>query len=598
MSRRRPFRALAALVLGALFAFVLAELALRWALFSDSDLAARLGARVRTPDAFGTPDLSERWWQLQRRFTPRERLAPASGPDAVLGWNGEVINAATGRNYEADRVGAKRPVLLYGDSFAQGVVAREARFQGLMESSALGTRFALLNHGVGGYGVDQAYLMFERTLDVWKDARPVVVFSIFVDSDLDRIGLAFRGWPKPTLELAERAPAERAERGLVVRAPATLDPDRWFESESSAWNSWLVDLATFRAGLVPETLRAALVERRANAEWKAELTTRVLEAVHARCVEAGVEHVVLLFHGPPLAPRPWTTWQVPCIERACERLGMRLVDTRPYFAALERQCGDALHEWYLVEGSAAGHLNEAGNRVAFEALADGIEGRSISEGVERVVALRRTGGLDPRAMRSVERELLGRPARVRARPLLGCVRSGVDVAEWFQAPGELVLALRASEGAEGGASRATNSADPSGASSPSGVGEIGDAKGANGAAGPSAAGASAVTEVEFPLDGAPLRFRASARAVRRPDAKVGAKDGAKDGAKADASAITLVARLDGRELARCALTPEGPERALDLDLDLAGGACLVLSVEQASGRAGSAWAVLRAPRFE
>lgn len=533
---RKLVRALVACAVGLVLALVGAELVLRWLLFSDAALARDLGYSLRVPESFGTPDLSPEYWWLQHRWTPREKLQPAPGPDAELGWNGLVIDAS-GKHYEEDRLGARTPVLLYGDSFAQGVVAREHRFQALLDASELGARYGMLNHGVGGYGVDQAWLMLERTLDRHAAKKPVVIFSMLVDSDLDRSGLAFRGWPKPRLDVADGE--------LVLREPLELDPDRWFDAHAPSVTSWFARYATHRAGLLPESWRDARITREAGIDEKKELHRAILEHVKRFCAARGVEPVVLLFHsGPGIPPKPWMTWQDPFVRAECARIGLALVDVRTYLDALANGDEAELARYFIRDGAGRGHLNEAGNRVALAAIEQAIEhrfdGESIERGIERLRELRASGVIDPSRRPPRERELFGRDAMVSATPAGACIRVGNALAPLYDSKGRDTTCVRAGDDRR--------------------------------------------TTIAFELDGTARRFRAQLACAKRP------------GVACDGEPVVLTVTSDGRELlSRSLVAPCAPET---LELELAGVRELAFVVTKPKGDVACAWVVLVEPRFE
>jgi hypothetical protein len=77
----------------------------------------------------------------------------------------------------------KTRIALVGDSYTFGEdVAYEDTWGYLLEK-ALGSDFEVLNFGVPGYGVDQAYLRYEKDVRKWK---PKVVIFSFISHDVER----------------------------------------------------------------------------------------------------------------------------------------------------------------------------------------------------------------------------------------------------------------------------------------------------------------------------------------------------------------------------------------------------------------------------
>ncbi len=153
------------------------------------------------PTFAGTALLPHRWDVVRAR----NRRALDAVPDAisylvadpVLGWtvapgrvsrNGlyassrEGIRSATPEVAYASHATARR-VALVGDSYTFGLEVPFAASWGARLQQALGPAIDVLNFGVDGYGVDQAYLRFQRDAAPW---RPEVAVLGFIDHDLYR----------------------------------------------------------------------------------------------------------------------------------------------------------------------------------------------------------------------------------------------------------------------------------------------------------------------------------------------------------------------------------------------------------------------------
>jgi hypothetical protein len=118
-----------------------------------------------------------------RRNATGMYLSAAEGLRAAT--QGEVLSGAKTR----------RRVALVGDSF---VFAERVRFEdswGHLLESGSGGKLQVLNFGVGGYGVDQAYLRFRKEVLAWK---PDVVILGFPLADLHRSMTVypFIDWPE------------------------------------------------------------------------------------------------------------------------------------------------------------------------------------------------------------------------------------------------------------------------------------------------------------------------------------------------------------------------------------------------------------------
>ena len=183
------------------------------------ELAVRMLSRptARGPVFMGTNLLPWQWSDVVAQNEAILRQAAANGsflmPDERLGW---VINpgrrTADGLYFSsveglrspqagvafADRK-ARHRVALVGDSFTFGLEVSYEQSWGARLERALGGDVQVLNFGVDGYGVDQAYLRYTRDVRPW---RPDVVIFGLITHDLFRSMavysfVSFPGWPFP-----------------------------------------------------------------------------------------------------------------------------------------------------------------------------------------------------------------------------------------------------------------------------------------------------------------------------------------------------------------------------------------------------------------
>jgi hypothetical protein len=151
---------------------------------------------------FANTLLLPRSWE---NFAARNRaiLAKASTSgsyfvyDSLLGWtigrsrrNEDGLYFSSVEGMRSPRVGmafadvpAKHHVAIVGDSFTFGLEVHYEETWGHQLERALGAEYQVLNFGVDGYGVDQAYLRYERDVLPW---RPEIVILAIINDDLAR----------------------------------------------------------------------------------------------------------------------------------------------------------------------------------------------------------------------------------------------------------------------------------------------------------------------------------------------------------------------------------------------------------------------------
>ena len=359
MNKRRK-TAVKWLVRGALVAFSLAcvELGLRALLFSDAAQGWKIARKLRHPELFADQQRDDLYWILQAHFLPPEQLKPPDRPDAELGWTSQVIAAGTYEHVDRASLRDRRPVLLFGDSYAQCATAPDDCFQGLLERSGYATQLRMLNYGVGGYGFDQVWLLMRKTLDLYADQKPLVIVSLLVDDDLDRCMLSFRCWPKPRFEL---------EGGrLELHTPPPMD--EYWQSERRLLSTSLV-ARLFTHSFLPRSLADRCEGVEACDQRKRELSRALLEAVLAELERRQVEHMfVLFFNSRPVFEPELVGWREPLIREVLERHGTPTIDTRGVMLA--DSGGDRGKVSAMFGGSPRleGHFNPGGNAVAFRAF--------------------------------------------------------------------------------------------------------------------------------------------------------------------------------------------------------------------------------------
>ena len=345
---------------------VLLELGLRFLLFNGSGLAQQWGASLRDPANFAYRWTDE-YWKLHYLFADPETHRPTRH-DSQVGWLHQRIQEGTYDHFARGQVAGRRPVLLYGDSFAACVTPREDCWEGILSDSELNPSHELLNYGVGGYGFDQTVLLFERSIDLWTDQKPVVVISLLVDVNLDRTALHFKGWPKPYLIVGENGELTQEEE--VVHGSDPYLENHPVGIASYAWR-YLVN----GSGMLPDAWQAGLQGRDGIDDETRARSRALLEEVRDECEARDLEYFVLLFHGRRvLTPEGQgiEDWHEPFLIGELERLQMPYVSSRPLLQAHAQESGQPVSDYFFTKGIRRRHYTPLANRVVFEAIRAGI----------------------------------------------------------------------------------------------------------------------------------------------------------------------------------------------------------------------------------
>ena len=126
-------------------------------------------------------------------------------------WSSAERLRAPGEGFVYDKVEGKTDIAIVGDSFTFGDEVRHEETWGYELEQLLGEEFRILNFGVPGYGLGQAYLRYEVDVRQWN---PKIVILSFIDDDLLRTRLVYpfvsMGWSipysKPRFVLKEGKP--------------------------------------------------------------------------------------------------------------------------------------------------------------------------------------------------------------------------------------------------------------------------------------------------------------------------------------------------------------------------------------------------------
>jgi hypothetical protein len=304
--------ALLLLGLSATIALLAAEICIRILFFGGSPI----GAFLRYPSFYADPYSDDDAYRLQYWLARGAKYSWY--PDRLLGWVKPTISPGSYKHAEESDIGNRRPVLLYGDSWAECLAPRAECFGTMFnQNQRVRDKFYLLNYGVGSYGIDQIFLLYKATVQRFDD--PLIIFS-FLDQDLDRAALSAREWPKPFFVLTEK--------GLELRGtPVEPDWKLYFDTHPPEIWSYLYRLAIYpQNSPVPERVKAFLRGDRAKIRHKEQLSRAILLAAHEDMKKRGLRHVFLVFEetfkvwqsGSQFVgggPRPTANWHRPFLEK-------------------------------------------------------------------------------------------------------------------------------------------------------------------------------------------------------------------------------------------------------------------------------------------
>ncbi|HUR26845.1 MAG TPA: hypothetical protein VM509_01555 [Planctomycetota bacterium] len=415
-------KSLLALTLGVIVALLLGELGIRWILFRDGKSFGELGRTLRRAERYADGNCEDDFWKLNCLLQGEAALEDAPGPHAIMGWTGGGLDPVTYAHPDESAVGDKQLVLLYGDSFAQCNTPPELCFQTILANSDLGQQYAMLNYGIGGYGLDQIYMLIQRSIDRHKDKQPIVIVAILVESDFERSVLEFRGWPKPRLDvvgekLVERGPVSLSTRDYLAQNPVSI--------QSYLWRLFLHQTTPF---LAAERARWSGASR--LTEEKKTLNLRILQEIEHELSSRGLRHFFLLFHAEEGALRRWNefAWQEQMVVDVCAEHATPLIDTRAFMDFAADGYKEICARFYGRDAPLLGHHNELGNLICFEAMRQGILGRFGAPDMRHLAELKAAGMIELDRSEKTPCTFLGRAAMLITHDGYGAPRA-VETAE-------------------------------------------------------------------------------------------------------------------------------------------------------------------------
>ncbi|MCX6290579.1 MAG: hypothetical protein NT126_02290 [Bacteroidetes bacterium] len=259
---------------------VASEYAFRSMIFSKNKSFQKL----RNPADYADDSNEDDYWKLYYLFGGQYK--PPAHPHPLLGWIGD-FNPATLAHNQLKELHDRRPVLLYGDSYAQCMSGVKC-FQDILNSdSSFNKKNYLLNYGVGGYGVDQADLLLKNTVHHYKD--PFVIFSLMV-GDLDRSPLSVRTGQKPFYNIEHDS--------LVLHGvPVESNPEDFFRKNPPSIKSYMYRKFLFsKINFLPAKLTSRLKHEEQYIEKKIRLNEKILDDVIIELRKSNIDFIFVVFH--------------------------------------------------------------------------------------------------------------------------------------------------------------------------------------------------------------------------------------------------------------------------------------------------------------
>lgn len=391
------------------------------------EAAVRLGVQSSSEgEVFGTTVLRPKSWNTVSAEY-RKLIEQTSGGlsyleyDDVMGWtvgrnkwsaNGLYHSSVEGiraphQGVSFAEVNGKTRIALIGDSFT---FAEEVSYEdswGYHLEKALGSEFQVLNFGVGGYDVGQAYLRYEKDVRKWN---PKVVILSFISHDVRRTMWTYPFLAVPDWQMPFSKPRfVLRDDQLVLKNMPPLSPDAIFNRKSmsrvpfmmydetyrpSEWQDRFVD-RSYLARLVVSLFPQWTAEHPdSSAEMRLSVNARILKAFIESATQAGTIPLIVYF--PSRGEWGDMSATTPLAKQVLQEAGLPYLDPTPCLAQLDSA------DRYLVT-----HYSPQGNAAVAKCLADPVrEALGQRSGDESMIRTR--DGADSRIQGQVTSSMRGR----------------------------------------------------------------------------------------------------------------------------------------------------------------------------------------------
>jgi hypothetical protein len=314
MDRREPFRPVLLSAACAVFFAVLAEGALRAALFTDV-LPRALTAPLREPARYAEPDTDDFWklrclwgrsWQAGAFHHPQLGATTPRTAENPLGVAGAARPLPRPDSTE-------RIVLFYGSSYLTYPLAPlSARIPQLLEARL--KTIPVWNFGMWSYGLDQTVLRFELTRAYFP--HPTVLIGINTD-DIDRCILSVREGQKPRFVI------EGSGELRLTNVPIEPDEAAYLRRNPPQVRSYVMRI--IRTALGRTRLGQRLFVRQDHRKEMEALAAALLERAVNLARANGIPVAFLIFYPRFELERP--SWRAAFLRETFDRLGVPYLDT-------------------------------------------------------------------------------------------------------------------------------------------------------------------------------------------------------------------------------------------------------------------------------
>ncbi|MBI5739931.1 MAG: hypothetical protein HZA16_04340 [Nitrospirae bacterium] len=276
------------LCLSIILSFIVIEIIWRIILFSDIEIFAK----QRLPELYADEYADDDFWKLRFQLNKKEYLPLFNKAMKANRYQARQINRYIDGNFkhiDVEHLNNRRPVLMYGDSFVACYSQDDCFDHILNNDTAFSRNHYLLNYGVGGYGLDQIYLLLKNSVDNYD--KPFVVLS-FMTLDLDRSCLSFREDPKPFFTI-ENDVLKLHEKPVYSTAESLFSNNK---PQITSYFYRRVIYSKVAKKLMPDKLISYLRRETYFREKTKEINEKIMLEIIKELKSRNLNYVFLVFH--------------------------------------------------------------------------------------------------------------------------------------------------------------------------------------------------------------------------------------------------------------------------------------------------------------
>jgi hypothetical protein len=341
-------------LLSLVLCFIIAEVAWRIIIFNNIRILESQKKADLYADAYSEDD----YWKLQYLFRKsktdkRKKQIKQKEHRLPSQRNKELFTRQVLRNtykhVNFKDVKSRRPVLLYGDSFA-ACYAQDGCFEHILNNDkTFSKNYYLLNYGVGGYGLDQIYFLFKKSIDNYND--PFIVFSMMT-LDLDRSILTVRDVPKTYYTL------ENDMLTLHERPSPFPDRESFYAKNKPQITSYLYRRILYSSAfnkLMPDQIVSYLKKEDYYKKKKIQINTRIMNEIVKELKLKEMDYVFLIFHpswidGVGHLNENVTDWRSSFIRRILEENNIPYIWAKDVIFKNMMGKDISLYDYYIRDG--------------------------------------------------------------------------------------------------------------------------------------------------------------------------------------------------------------------------------------------------------